>query len=133
VETSLIYSGDVITNIRNFLSHMQNLQGANIRLSLDSGTGGRNATLEAKIEEDPTYGEVLTGYLSDKRVEIFVDPRFNPVTWAIERVIRWGTQRYDGSTVHVVTEYPHGGDILEWSNEIDALRSATRIRVRGGT
>jgi len=133
VETSLIYSGDVITNIRNFLSHMQNLQGANIRLSLDSGTGGRSATLEAKIEEDPTYGEVLTGYLSDNRVEIFVDPRFNPVTGAIERVIRWGSPRFDGSTVHVVTESPHGGDILEWSEEIDALRGATRIRVRGGT
>src|SRR5690606_41223092 len=127
VETGHIYSAAVITNTRNFLSHMTNLQGANIRLSLDSGTGGRNATLEAKIEEDPTYGEVLTGYLSDNRVEIFVDPRFNPVTGAIERVIRWGSPRFDGSTVHVVTESPHGGDILERSEEIDALRGATRI------
>src|SRR5690606_22448696 len=104
VETSLIYSGDVITNIRNFLSHMQNLQGANIRLSLDAGTSGRDATIEAKIEEDPTNGEVLTGDLNDDRVEIFVDPRCNPVTAAIERVIRGGSPRFDGSTVHVGTE-----------------------------
>ena|GEM_PF-1946348 len=133
VETSVTYTGDVINNIRSFLGHMQGLPGANLRLELEPGTVGQTATLEAKLEEDPTYGGVLTGYLSDNRVEMFVDPRFNEVTGEVERIIRWGSPRLASDTVHVVTESPHGGDILEWSEEIDALRGATRIRVRGGT
>ncbi|MEV4457003.1 hypothetical protein [Microbispora sp. NPDC049633] len=134
VETDLSYSSDQIANARSLITHMQGLSGANIGLMLQTGTSGVTRTLEAKLENDPTYGDVLTDFAKGYNgFEWTIDPTYNPDTRQVERWWRWGWPRIVGETTHVVTESPHGGDILEWSEEIDALRGATRVRVRGGT
>lgn len=134
IETDLSYSSDQIANARSLISHMQALTGANIGLQLQTGTSGVTRTLTVEASADRTYGDVLTDYARGYNgFEYVIDPTLNTATGEVERWWKWGWPRITSDTVHVVTESPHGGDILEWAEQIDALRGATRARVRGGT
>ncbi|OPG10565.1 hypothetical protein [Microbispora sp. GKU 823] len=134
VESDLSYSSDQIANARSLITHMQGLTGANISLQLQPGTSGVTRPLEVKASDDKTYGDALADFAREYNgFEYVIDPSLNATTGEVERWWRWGYPRIQGTTTHVVTESPHGGDILEWSEQIDALRGATRARVRGGT
>lgn len=132
IETSLSYSGDQIANARSLLSHMQTLSGANLGLRFQPGTSEQSRPLEVKLEDDPFYGAVLNDYARQYNgFEWTIDPV--EADGVVERWWRWGYPTITSSTVHVVSQSPTGGDLLEWGEEIDALRGATRVRVRGGT
>ncbi|GIH70354.1 hypothetical protein [Sphaerimonospora thailandensis] len=134
VESSRYYSGEQIANARSLIGHMQALSGANLGLLLQPGSSGVIRTLEAKAADDPTYGSALSDFARGfNGFEWLTDPTANSDTEQVERWWRWGYPRLTSDRVHVVSESPTGGDILEWREEIDALRGATRVRVRGGT
>ncbi|WP_067184648.1 hypothetical protein [Microtetraspora niveoalba] len=132
VESDLSWTGEQIDNARQLLAHMQALDGANIGLAPRPGTSGQVRPLEVKAEDRTTYGDALKGYAEAYGgFEYVIDPVIGRS--GTERRWKWGAPKITSSRRHVFTESPHGGDILDWGEEIDALRGATRARVIGGT
>ncbi|MEU8196331.1 hypothetical protein AB0C10_21345 [Microbispora amethystogenes] len=132
VETDLLFQADQIDNARSLIGDMLALEGANIGLTLQDGTSGVARDLVVKADDNPTYGGALRAYAqATGGFEYVIDPRV--VGGITQRLWRWGYPAILGDKTHVFTESPSGGDILDWGEEIDALRGATRIRVRGGT
>ncbi|MFC3980160.1 hypothetical protein [Streptosporangium jomthongense] len=132
VRTSLSYSGNQITNARALLTHAQAQPGANIGLQLQGGTGGGSRALEVKPDSGTSYGRILQEYArtSDGFEYTLIEevgPDGVTSTWV------WGAPKIVSDTVHVFTESPHGGEIDQWSIDIDALRGGTDWDVRGGT
>ncbi|MBN6054505.1 hypothetical protein JYK22_21365, partial [Nonomuraea sp. RK-328] len=129
LQERLPFSGqDQITIARSLLSHLMAQAHANISLSLQPGVSGvmRDRTYEA---DEATYGQRLTELAQ-------VDDGFEwMINLAVEDGVlqrQWvwgypllGTQ---SPAPHVIAET--GGDILDWDEDIDALRGATRWRAR---
>jgi len=132
VEQDLEYSGDEISCARSLLSHMMGLSGANIGLTLLGGESGQTRDLVVKAADNTTYGDALRAFAqSYPGFEYTIDPVVTHT--GFQRQWRWGSPVLPFTRDHVFVQSPHGGDILDWSEEIDALRGATRVQVRGGT
>ncbi|MEV4321000.1 hypothetical protein AB0J37_02075 [Microbispora rosea] len=133
VEEDLEYEGDQISCARSLLNNMMGLSGANIGLTLAGGTAGDPRNLAVKAQDATTYGTALRGYSQTfPSFEWVITPAVGQ-HGGIERRWEWGAPTIEGAREHVFTDSPHGGDILDWSEEIDALRGGTRVMVRGGT
>ncbi|MFN2636920.1 MAG: hypothetical protein ABR585_07840 [Gemmatimonadaceae bacterium] len=126
-------STDQVTIARNLIAHMQAQAGANIGLTLKTGL--------TSVPRDQTYAATDGGTYGQRLVELAqLDGGFE---WAInvgvsggaiERQWVWGYPTLgDGTIRHVFSDGANGGDILQWSEDIDALRGATRWRARGGS
>ncbi|MGI5162611.1 hypothetical protein [Microbispora sp. CA-102843] len=133
VEQDLEYEGDQISCARSLLNNMMSRPGANIGLTLAPGTAGDPRNLAVKAADATTYGDALRGYSQTyPSFEWLVTPTVGQ-HGGIERRWEWGAPTIEGDREHVFVDSPHGGDILDWSEEIDALRGGTRVMVRGGT
>jgi hypothetical protein len=124
-------SQDQIVIARSVLSHLQAQAQANISLTLQDGTSGvlRDRTYEA---DEATYGQRLVELA---QVEDGFEWMINLVIedGVLERQWAWGYPMLgvQNPAPHVFVDAPGGGDILEWDEDVDALRGATRWRARG--
>ncbi|MBG0830503.1 hypothetical protein HS041_22335 [Planomonospora sp. ID67723] len=127
----LTLEDDQIVNARDLISHMQTDPDANIGLALQTGSSGAVRTLAGK--EDEFYGQVLANFAKvSGGFEYMINP--TQTDSGIERRWVWGYPTLSWGGEHVFQEGEHGGDIIEWGEEIDVLRGGgTRVRVRGGT
>jgi hypothetical protein len=87
--------------------------------------------LEVQAGDGKSYGQVLQEYARTQ----------NGFEWMVDPVVQdgqilrrwvWGYPQLGTDTVHVVQQGQHGGDITRWAVEIDPLRGATYLDVRGG-
>ena len=124
---------DQIGIARDLLSHLMTRPHANLGLVLQPGLSGvlRDRTYEA---DQSTYGarlqelgEVENGFEHNIRMEL--------VGGALQRHWVWGYPTLGQQTpaLHTFVDSVGGGDILDWQEDIDALRGGTRWRARGGT
>jgi hypothetical protein len=122
---------DQIDIARGLLESMQGLAHADLGLTLQTGTSG---VLRDHVYQpnESTYGQRLTELA---QLENGFEWTINHTLGAgLERHWVWGYPRLGGSTPeHVFADSPGGGDILDWDEEIDALRGGTVWRARGGT
>jgi hypothetical protein len=114
---------------RNLLTSMQGLSSANIGLTLANGATGVPRDQTYLATEGGTYGQRLVELAQlDNGFEWTIN--LGVASGAIERQWVWGyPQLGDGTVQHVFTD----GDDMQWSEDIDALRGATRWRARGGS
>lgn len=132
IQELLEYTGEDQINIaRSLIEHMQGQPHASLNLILQSGTSGvvRDHTYQA---DESTYGQRLVelAQLNDG----FEWTINHTLGAALERHWVWGYPTLgSGAVAHVFVDSPNGGDILEWDEELDALRGGTIWRARGGT
>ncbi|MFI7113945.1 hypothetical protein ACIBK9_47045 [Nonomuraea sp. NPDC050227] len=134
IQNDLFYTNtDQIDIARALLNHAQAQAGANIGLALQSGTSGVKRDRTYLDSEGGTYGQRLVELAQvDNGFEWAIDLAL--VSGVLERQWRWGYPTLgQAEPQHVLVDSAHGGDILEWSEEIDALRGATRWRARGSS
>ncbi|MFG1963077.1 hypothetical protein [Nonomuraea sp. NPDC049028] len=134
IQSDLNYSADQIDIARSLLSHLSAQAHANISLTLQPGTSG--------VVRDRTYLESEGASYGGRLVELAqVDDGFEwvidlaLVDGALQRQWRWGYPKLgvQSPAPHLFADGRSGGDILEWGEEIDALRGGTRWRARGAT
>ncbi|WP_157253222.1 hypothetical protein [Nonomuraea typhae] len=135
IQDDLVFGGDdQIAIARGLLNSLLGQANANISLSLQAGTSG--------VVRDRTYLESEGGTYGQRLIELAqVDDGFE---WMINLelvggslVRRWVWGYPTLGTLdpppHLFADGRSAGDILDWSEEIDALRGATRWRARGST
>ena len=133
IQQELSFSGeDQIDIARSLIEHMQARDNADLRLILQDGTSGvtRDHTYPAN---EGTYGQRLQELAE---LENGFEWTINIVAGqsSLERHWVWGAPTLGSSEVeHVFSLGRDGGDILSWSEEIDALRGGTYWRARGDT
>src|SRR5690606_1791419 len=121
---------DQLVFARALIEDMQGRDRANLRLILQPGSSGVSRDVVYAANEG-TYGQRLAELAqADNGFEWVVN--IVAGTSQIERHWVWGAPRLgDGTVKHVFSDSPYGGDILDWSEEIDALRGGTYWRARG--
>ncbi|MCG5220257.1 hypothetical protein [Streptosporangium sp. KLBMP 9127] len=132
VRQDLSYSGDQVANVRSLLQHAQSQPGANIGLLFQSGSSGVTRPLTVKADDGTTYGRVAAEFArTSGGFEYVVNETVGGT--GVESTWEWGYPELGSGTEHVFTSSPHGGEIVEMSLDIDALRGGTDIQARGGT
>ncbi|HEY9371597.1 hypothetical protein [Streptomyces sp.] len=131
IQEELSFTGDDQIDIaRALIADMQARDHANLRLIPQSGTSGqpRDHTYAAN---EGTYGQRLQELAElENGFEWMVN--ILPGNGQLDRHWVWGAPTLGSTDVeHVFANSPHGGDILSWSEEIDALRGGTYWRARG--
>lgn len=126
-------SQDQITIARNVLSHLMGQAHANISLTLQEGTSGvvRDRIYEA---DEASYGQRLIELAQvDNGFEWMINLAI--VDGILQRQWVWGYPLLgvQSPPPHVFVDATNGGDVLEFSEDIDALRGATRWRARGSS
>lgn len=132
IRTDLFLSGDQAAVARSLITHMMSQSHANIGLTLQGGNAGVNIDLDIKGLDRVSVGDALRSISeAENSIEWMIDPVVSD--GAIVRRWIWG---YPGlgstSEVHVVQQGFHGGDVVDWSIDIDPLRGVTYLDVRGG-
>jgi hypothetical protein len=121
---------DQIDIARALIEEMQTRDHANLRLIPQAGVSGVTRDVLYAANEG-TYGQRLQELAqADGGFEWMV----NIVAGGgqLERHWVWGAPTLGSSGVeHVFSDGEYGGDILDWSEEIDALRGGTYWRARG--
>lgn len=123
-------SQDQIDIARALIDSMQGLDSANLHLIAQDGVSGITRDISYAAHEG-TYGQRLQELAqADDGFEWMVN--IIAGTSGIERHWVWGAPTLGSSEVeHVFADAPYGGDILSWSEEIDALRGGTYWWARG--
>ncbi|WP_214322099.1 hypothetical protein [Nonomuraea sediminis] len=133
IQSDLPFSAvDQIEIARGLLVHMQGRPHANIGLNLQTGTSGVPRDRTYLASEGGTYGQRLTELAQvDNGFEWSIN--LEVINGALQRRWVWGYPQLGtlDPPPHLFSDGRNGGDILEWSEEIDALRGATRWRARG--
>lgn len=123
---------DQIDILRGLVASMQDQPYANIGVTVADGVSGvlRDRTYS---DDGGTYGQRIRELAEvNNGFEYTLDIGLSEGT--ISRQIRWGYPTLASDDVpHIFSDGFDGGDIVEWGEEIDALRGATRWRARGGT
>lgn len=134
LQNDLFFSAqDQIDIARSLLNHLMLQPYANIGLALQPGTSGvardRNynadeSTYGARLQE---LGEVENGFEWNIRMAL--------VSGALQRTWAWGYPilGQQDPPLHTFVDSVGGGDILDWQEDIDALRGGTRWRARGAS
>lgn len=131
IQEDLTYEGeDQIDIARALIEDMQARDHANLRLIPQDGVSGvtRDHTY---VANEGTYGQRLQELA---QLENGFEWMVNIVAGSgqLERRWVWGSPTLGSADVeHVFANAPYGGDILSWSEEIDALRGGTYWRARG--
>ncbi|MGI5274901.1 hypothetical protein ACQEUU_37610 [Nonomuraea sp. CA-218870] len=131
IQQELSFEGeDQIDIARALIEDMQGREHANLRLIAQAGSSGVARDVLYAANEG-SYGQRLQELAqADNGFEWVVNIAAG--TSQIERHWVWGAPRLgDGTVKHVFSDSPYGGDILDWSEEIDALRGGTYWRARG--
>ncbi|MBG0828567.1 hypothetical protein HS041_12385 [Planomonospora sp. ID67723] len=134
LQDDLTYTGqDQVDIARDLIEHMASQDYADLGLILQSGVSGALRTISYRESDGGTYGQRLVELAElDDGFEWGIN--ITAGSSGIERHWVWADQLGQQSpALHVFSDGRHGGDILEWREEIDALRGATRWRARGGT
>lgn len=134
IQTDLFYNDfDQIDIARELLNHLMAQANANIGLTLQSGSSGVARDRTYLDSEGGTYGGRLVELAQvDGGFEWVLD--FALVDGVLQRTWRWGYPTLGESEhQHVFVDSANGGDILEWHEDIDAGRGATRWRARGSS
>lgn len=134
IQDDLAYAADQIDIARSLITHLQGQPHANISLALQAGTSG--------VMRERAYLESEGGFYGQRLVELGqVDDGFEwminleLVDGSLVRKWVWGYPKLGVLDVppHLFSDGRNGGDILEWEEQVDALRGATRWRARGST
>lgn len=123
---------DQIEIARQLISHMQDQANADIGLALQSGTSGVPRD-RLYLADEGTYGQHL---LELAAMDGGFEWTINLIAGSggLERKWVWGCPTLgETDPQHVFVDAPHGGDILGWTEEVDALRGGTRWRASGNS
>ncbi|MFE0151803.1 hypothetical protein ACFWY5_31975 [Nonomuraea sp. NPDC059007] len=130
-----LMGGDYLGEIgRRRLTHLQAQSGANLGLILQAGNSGVIRGRTYLATDGATYGRRLIELAEvDNGFEWRID--IVPGSSGLERRWVWGYPILGQQTppLYVFVDSPSGRGVLEWDENIDALRGATRGRARGGT
>lgn len=121
-----------IDNARAVLSHGLTQAGADIGITFQSGDSGVFRPLYVESKQNTSYGRAVQEYAKNANgFEYFLAETVTDEgvvsTWM------WGSPKITSSVRHVFSTSPHGGDIADYSIDMDALRGGTDWVVRGGT
>lgn len=118
---------------RELLTHMQAQAHAGLGLVLPEGSSGSSITRPYLGTEVATYGKHLAELTEGQEgIEHCVNILAGPA--GLERHVVLGDPLLgDPDAKHSFSESPEGGDILDWSFQINPLRTGDRWRARGGT
>ncbi|MEV4246953.1 hypothetical protein AB0J63_26515 [Streptosporangium canum] len=124
------YEGiDQVEIARDLIGHMQSQTHANIGLTLQAGTSGVTRDREYLAGETATYGQRIKELADvDGGFEWMIHTS-DPGTGTRLREWRYGYPTLGSATTDHVFTLP--GNIISWSQNIDALRGATSYRARG--
>ena len=126
------YQGDQVSNVRSLLQHAQSRPGAFAGVQFQAGTSGVTRPLLVGKDEGTTYGRVASEYArTSGGFEYTVNEAVGDT--GVESTWVWGYPKLGAGAEHVFSTSPHGGDIAEYSLDIDALQGGTDWEVRGGT
>jgi hypothetical protein len=121
-----------IDNATTFLAFALSEADADLGITFQSGSSEVFRPLAVKPEDNTNYGRVVEEYSKSKdgfeyylREE--VDETGVVSTWV------WASPKFDTGIAHVVSTSPHGGDMIEYGADVDALRGGTDWKARGGT
>ena len=125
------WATDQVEIARSLLQHLQTLEGADLRLLLQDGTSGVLRDRTYLAADKSSYGQRLRELSEvENGFEWRILPRVEG--GSVVREWQWGYPTLgDPEALHVVSASPHGGDVIGWSIDIDALRGGTHFRVRG--
>lgn len=134
LRSTLTYTGvDQVEIARQLLTHMQAQPYANLGLILQAGTSGEPRDRTYKGDERGSYGQRVTE-LGDVLDGFEWTINSVPGPSGLERHWVWGAPTLGNPAAeHVFGQGRHGGDILDWSIEIDALKGGTHWEARGDT
>lgn len=113
--------------VRDLLTHAQSQPNLDLGIALQGGLRGYGMDFAVKSAEAAKYGERVNEVAnSDGGIEHRVRTYLSGET----RVREWQWGAPIGGIVPI-EEYAQPGNVLEWSEEDDATRAATRWRARG--
>ncbi|MER5420320.1 hypothetical protein [Streptosporangium roseum] len=124
------YEGvDQLEIARDLIANMQARTGADIGLTLESGTSGVTRDRTYLASETATYGQRLRELADvDDGFEWAVQTS-DPGTGSRVREVQFGYPKLGSADTDHVFAAP--GNVLSWEQTIDALRGATSYRARG--
>jgi hypothetical protein len=134
IEEDLFLADDQIDIARSLLASMTNLPNANISLALLDGVSGVARERTYLESEGSTYGQRLVELAQvDDGFEWMINLELD--AGSLVRRWVWGAPKLGvlDPPPHRFADGRNGADILEWKEEIDALRGATRWRARGSS
>lgn len=131
IRDTLTYTAtDQLDIARDLINSMQAETFANIGLTQQSGTSGVLRDREYKAGEGGTFGQRLKELADvDDGFEYMIEVS-DPGTGSRTRLVRYGYPRLGVAADHV---FQQPGNVLSWSQEINALSGATSYRARGET
>ncbi|MEU7861210.1 hypothetical protein [Nonomuraea sp. NPDC049141] len=133
IEDDLNYAGDQIDIARSLLTHLMAQPNSNISLDLQAGSSGVSRELAILESEGRKYGQVLLD-LAQASGGFETQIRLERVDGALVRRWVWGMPLGQADPVlHTWADGRNNGDILEYTEEADAARGATRWRARGNS
>lgn len=118
---------DRVQIARDLLTHAQAQPYTNLGIAIQGGLCGNVTDFTIKSAEAAHYGDRIADIANadggfEHRIRTYLDGETRVRAW------QWGDPI--GGTVPI-DEYAQPGGVLEWSEEIDATRGATRWRARG--
>lgn len=129
IQSDLSYAAvDQVDIGRQLIQHMQSDPRADLGLLVAPGTSGVVRDRTYKAAEKGTYGQRLSELAEvNDGFEYRIDTRIVGGVRLREWV--WGYPKLgESSTTH---DFAEPGDILDWSEDVDASRGGTRWRARG--
>ncbi len=119
---------DQVEIARQLISHMQSDPRANIGLLLQPGTTGATQDFVVAVTDKARYGQKLQELANaDGGFEYRINTRISGGTRIREFV--WGYPTL--GQVNTRHDYVQPGNVLEWSEEVDATRGGTRWTAQG--
>lgn len=133
IEDDLNLAGDQIDIARSLLTHLMAQDNCNISLDLAAGTSGITRELTVAESEARKYGQVLLEFAqADNGFDYQI--RLELIDGVLVRRWVWGRPLGQADPVlHTWADGQDNGDIIEYSEEADALRGGTRWRARGNS
>jgi hypothetical protein len=125
---------DQIDIARGLLNNMMGLPNANVGLALQDGLSGVTRERTYLESESATYGQRLVELAQvDDGFEWMINLELDNGVLVRRWVYGYPKLGVQSPAPHLFADGRSGGDILEWAEEIDALRGATRWRARGSS
>ncbi len=133
IEADLSYTADQIDIGRNVLTHLMAQPNANISLALEPGTSGTMRSVTWLETDGATYGRRLVDLAQQSDgFEWMINLEL--IASVLTRRWVWGAPRLGQAGVpHLWADGKYNGDILEYTEDADALRGFTRARARGNS
>ncbi|MCK2214300.1 hypothetical protein MF672_010925 [Actinomadura sp. ATCC 31491] len=133
IEDDLSYSADQADILRNLVNHLMAQDNANISLELAEGTTGVTREVTYPADGSTYLRRLVELAQQDGGFEWMIN--LENIGGQLVRRLVWGypTLGQAGGPHHQWGDGLYSGDILELSEEADALRGFTRVRARGNS